>query len=281
MAKVFGVSVTSVHRFLYLICDALCRRKALYIKWYTDEEAAAIADQTRAKYMYPQSIGAIDGTHIAVTPPLDGKADFLCRKGYPSIVVQAVTDGHYMFRDIYANTPGSAHDASVYRRSPLNGFIDHKMPKRDVVINGQIVPLHILGDPAYPISGNIIKGYTGRNLSPQDESFNVYHSSARMCVEISFGKLKSRFRILRKVIDADIQLAPKIITACCILHNICESSRIPMPPPPGDQEQEQLAFQQPDLGFNNEIEDRAGPQTREVIRDYLANNFPLLKSFHL
>lgn len=278
VAKAFGVSITSVHRYLYLFCNALSKRKHTYIKWYTDEDAAAIADNTRGKYIYPQSIGAIDGTHIPVTPPLDGKADYLCRKGYPSIVVQAVTDGNCIFRDVYANTPGSAHDASVFRRSPLHGFLDRKMPKRDIELNGDTVPLHILGDPAYPISQHIVKGYTGRNLTNEQESFNVYLSSARMIVEISFGKLKSRFRILRKTIDADISIAPKIITACCILHNICEKNRLPLPPRVDHEEPDP---DQPDRIIINDIDDNGGEHVRTVITNYLAENHPLLRSFHL
>lgn len=101
-------------------------------------------------------------------------------------------------------------------------------------------------------------------------------------MEISFGKLKSRFRILRKVIDAEISVSPKIVTACCILHNICEKNRIPLPPLEHDVEAEDRhAFPQPNQGLNNEIDDRAGDRVRLTIQEHLADNFPLLKSFHL
>ena len=82
-----------------------------------------MAEYIEAHYKYPQAIGAIDGSHIPINPPADGKHDFICRKGYPSIVLQAVVDGHCMFRDVYANTAGAAHDSTVYNRSPLSGFI--------------------------------------------------------------------------------------------------------------------------------------------------------------
>ena len=71
-----------------------------------------------ASTKYPQAIGAIDGSHIPINAPLDGKADYLCRKGYPSIVLQAVVDTHIKFRDVYANTAG-ARRCSVLSISPI------------------------------------------------------------------------------------------------------------------------------------------------------------------
>ena len=111
--------------------------------------------------------------HIPVTPPLDGKADYICRKCYPSIVLQAVVDAHYKFRDVYANTAGAAHDATVYARSSLSTRLPDIMPKNYREMNGVRVPLHILGDPAYPLSAHIVKGYVGRNVTAEQDNYNV------------------------------------------------------------------------------------------------------------
>ena len=112
------------------------------------------------------------------------------------------------------------------------------MPKH-VDFNGCPVPLHILGDPAYPISPILIKGFTGGQLTPQQECFNVYHSSARMSIEIGFGRLKS---MLCKRVDCDYTFAPMVVATCCILH-ICESlktSVLPQIPDAYAQPQQQL-----------------------------------------
>jgi len=37
-------------------------------------------------------MGAIDGTHIPVTAPSEGKKDYTNRKGWDSMVLQAVVD---------------------------------------------------------------------------------------------------------------------------------------------------------------------------------------------
>ena len=40
--------------------------------------------------------------------------------------------------------------------------------------------------------------------------------------ENTFGRLKGRWRRLMKHTDMGIDNVPHIITACCILHNMCE-----------------------------------------------------------
>lgn len=172
VAKAFGISITSVHRGLYLFCEAMYARKHHYIHLHTTEEAINIAARAEAKYKYLQSIGAIDGSHIAITPPV--LSALSVGNNYNSIVLQAIVDCNLQIRDTYANTPGLAHDAAVFRRSPLFDTINRTMPKNNRFIDEVIVPLHILGDPAYPLSPAIIKGYVGRNISPTQESFNVY-----------------------------------------------------------------------------------------------------------
>lgn len=279
VATVFGVSKTTVQRYVHKFVRALCRKKLNYIKWYSDEEAVQMADYIEQKYKYPQAIGAIDGSHIPVNPPADGKADYLCRKGYPSIVLQAVVDGYYKFRDVYANTPGAAHDSTVLNRSPLAEMLNRNMPSNNRIINNNTVPLHLLGDPAYPMSDKIVKGYIGTNITPEEDNYNVYHSSARMCVEIAFGKLKSRWRILQKRMDVETQNSPMIVLACCILHNICEDIRVPTPPRTNDDAINEQQFPQPATFAATRAENENGLYIRNAIKDFLVNTQPLRKSF--
>ena len=59
VATTFGVSITTVHRQVYAFCHAMASKKDQLITWYSDEEAARLADTTRANYKYPQSIGIV------------------------------------------------------------------------------------------------------------------------------------------------------------------------------------------------------------------------------
>ena len=67
----------------------------------------------------PQCGGAIDGTHIPIIAPKDKRNDFYNRKGWYSMVMQAVCYHHYRFYDIECGWPGKVHDARVLRNSKV------------------------------------------------------------------------------------------------------------------------------------------------------------------
>ena len=142
------------------------------------DEAILIAQRLEQATGYPQAIGCIDGTHIAITAPEEGIKDFLNRKCYASYNVQAVCDDKLIFRDLCVKHPGSNHDAAVFRDSALSDKIN-ELPQYVRELSDVDVPLHILADPAYPMLPTMIKCYTGKSstLPPKQESYNVYHSA--------------------------------------------------------------------------------------------------------
>ena len=81
---------------------------------------------------------------------------------------------------------------------------------------------HILGDPAYPLKKNLMVAYknNGRLTAKQDQ-FNNSLSAARSCIERAFSHLKGRWRRLKYLDMSDIERVPRVIIACCVLHNIC------------------------------------------------------------
>lgn len=147
-------------------------------------------------------------------------------------------------------------------------------------IDGVSIGHFILGDPAYPLMDWIMKGYThSPNITPQ-ESFNVYLSSARTTVEIAFGRLKSRWRVLMKRSDFHFSFTPKVIATCCALHNFCENEK-DVVNPNWSVEAATLASNLPQPGgrANNHTDDTNGQRIRAALTDYLSANFPLRRPY--
>ena len=64
-------------------------------------------------------IGAIDGSHIPIKAPHLFPVDYFNRKGFYSIVLQAVVDHEKKFLDICVGWPGSTHDSRILANSNL------------------------------------------------------------------------------------------------------------------------------------------------------------------
>lgn len=60
------------------------------------------------------------------------------------------------------------------------------------------------------------------NLTQTQIDFNYIHSATRIVIENAFSLLKGRFRRLHHFTEQiRLTLVVKIITAACVLHNIC------------------------------------------------------------
>lgn len=115
----------------------------------------------------------------------------------------------------YVGYPGSVHDQRVFSVSGLQDFCndESKFPN----------DTHLIGDAAYKILKTLLVPYKDNgHLTEKQKNYNYCLSSTRMVVERSIGLLKGRFRILLDRLPMRrIDLIPKYIMACCVLHNIC------------------------------------------------------------
>ena len=172
----------------------------------------------------PNVIGAIDCTHINIEcPDVSHAGDYFDRKRSYSIQIQAVVDSHMKYLDIVAGWPGSVHDSRIYSLSKMHLRRPEVFNGPAVFVNGFQVSEYLIGDGGYPLNVNMMIPIPGRkaNLSVEENGYNFKHCSTRMCVEKSFGRLKSIFRILRNVFERpDMNKLPHVVVACAILHNI-------------------------------------------------------------
>lgn len=62
-----------------------------------------------------------------------------------------------------------------------------------------------------------------KQVTKEEDTFNVYLNRARVVVELAFGRLKARWRVLFKQMEVNVQFSPTLISACCVLHNVVEA----------------------------------------------------------
>ena len=108
-----------------------------------------------------------------------------------------------------AGSPGSYHDARVFRRTQLP-------EKLEAIPNDR----HLLGDSGYPASLGLLTPFpdTG-NLTAAQKHFNFQHSSTRMIVENANARLKNKWRRLKFITTHSTTRACDIIRSCVVLHN--------------------------------------------------------------
>lgn len=226
ISHLFGIGRSTVcciiHETVRAIIKALLKK---YISFPTGSQLQNVLQGFEEKCNFPQCAGAIDGSHIPIQAPKLNHTDYYNRKGWYSILIQAVVDSDYLFRDINVGWPGSVHDARVFCNSELyhkvyNGTL---LQGHSRSINGVDVPVFLVGDAGYPLLSWLLKPYPFHStLSAAQKTFNYRLSRARIVSEIAFGRLKARWRRLLKANEMWPENISEVIAACCVLHNICE-----------------------------------------------------------
>ena len=218
IADRFGLGKSHAYRVFMNFCEDMNTLRSDFIVWPRGgelEEVKKKFTELRGWKSFPNVVGCVDGTLIKVTVPNRVKQEYYCRKQFTAVVMQGLCDSELMFRDVFAGWPGSAHDARVWRNSPLYKAIEE---------NPDMVPgnSHILGDSAYPLKTYLIVPYKDNgHLSRKEKLFNQRLSSSRVVIEQAYGHLYGRFR---RLVDLQVFVtrnATTLIITAAILHNLC------------------------------------------------------------
>ena len=183
---------------------------AIHIKWPAGASGKPMGPNGTWKL-----VGAIDGSHIPISEPSKHQENYVNRKGFHSILLQAVCDNDLKFIDVYAGWPRSVHDARVFRNSPLCHNLSALCGEGSF----------IAGDTAYPLLVHLMTPFKDNgHLSAAQKRFNFKLSSECCMIERAFALLKGRFRRLKFLKMWSIKETTESIIAACVLHNICLGS---------------------------------------------------------
>jgi hypothetical protein len=99
---------------MHEVCEAIVTvLGGTYIRVPQGNDIEKVVDGFISRWQFPQCAGAVDGTHIPTIAPAENHTNYFNRKGFHSIVIQALVDHQYRFMDIYIGWPGSVHDARI------------------------------------------------------------------------------------------------------------------------------------------------------------------------
>ncbi|XP_048515010.1 putative nuclease HARBI1 [Athalia rosae] len=209
----FGVAHSTAHYCFAGITRILSSFIRRYIQWpHADERSRIVREFQQRSRGISGVVGVIAGSHILIKQPAYNEVDYYNRKGFHSVVLQAVCNDRRIFTDVFIGSRGRVHDARIYRNNPLC----ENVTKRNLIPPGQ----HLIGDSAYKLHENLLTPFRDNgHLTEEQIRYNTRFSSIRSIIERSFALLKGKFRRLKYIDIADMDLLNHIIAAACVLHN--------------------------------------------------------------
>lgn len=214
IANIFQRSGETISRYFKLVLDAVCR---LHKEFYKTPVRVPDNETDERWKWFKGCLGALDGTYIKVKVPTCDRKPYRTRKGELCTNVLGVCTRDLMFSYVLAGWEGSAADSRVLRDaiSRPNGL---------KITRGS----YYLCDAGYTNGDGFLTPYRGQRYHLNDwshppttpkELYNMKHSSARNVIERCFGLIKARWAILRDNCYHPIESMPRIIIACCLIHN--------------------------------------------------------------
>ena len=195
----------------------------LHMPLPTTESLKSIAKEFENVWNFPLVVVCLDGKHIRIVCPTDSGAMFFNYRKCFSVVFQGLVDANYKFITVDMGGFGKQSDGDTFLASDLFSFIDGKgiiFPEPDFLPHSNVTaPYVMLGDEAYPLFPYLMKPYERNSLTDRRRNFNERLSRARKTVECALGILYSKWRIISKAIETEVELPDNIVKCICVLHN--------------------------------------------------------------
>ncbi|CAI5982500.1 unnamed protein product [Closterium sp. NIES-65] len=165
-------------------------------------------------------IATLYTTHLPINTPRSNLAKYhnkqhterFARPSY-SIAMQTAIDANGQFLDLCIGLPGALSDEEVLQQSTL-----HQKGQA-----GELQGAKVIGLRSYPLLDWLLVPY------PHSDSATWYQTTFNECIEKgtavgkdAIGRLKGRWRILLRRAEGKLHELPRLVGACCALHNFLE-----------------------------------------------------------
>uniref|UniRef100_A0A2N9IT35 Uncharacterized protein n=1 Tax=Fagus sylvatica TaxID=28930 RepID=A0A2N9IT35_FAGSY len=191
----FHRSVETIHRYFRVVLKGVFSLYKHVVRLPDNETHLDIRNNRRFYPYFKDCVGAIDGTHIRASVPIEIQGRFRGRKDGTTQNVLAAITFDLKFCYVLAGWEGNAHDSRVLDDA-LHRSRGLKIPEGK----------YYLGDAGYGNKNGILspyrkvryhlKEFSDHPPENAQELFNLHHSSLRTTIERGFGVLKKRFRVL-------------------------------------------------------------------------------------
>jgi len=142
----------------------------------SEQEWEIVAEGFWKEWNFPNCVGALDGKHIAMTPPPGSGTEYYNYKGGFSIVRMAMVDSDYRFIYPDVGTNGKISDGGVFGKSTLKRKLEMQElsipPLKRLPYSQKQTPFVVVADDAFGLKPYLMRPYPGTGLTHAERIYN-------------------------------------------------------------------------------------------------------------
>ncbi|CAH1967271.1 unnamed protein product [Acanthoscelides obtectus] len=120
IGEAIGVHQSTASRTVSNVITRIVQKSNIWVRFPTTfEDLHNAKNEWQEKFNFPSAIGAIDCTHIPILNPFIHADEYVNRKNFASINVQATCNSNEEFTSVDVSWPGSVHDSRIWKNSDI------------------------------------------------------------------------------------------------------------------------------------------------------------------
>lgn len=156
---------STISKILKEVCAAIIKvLHEQFLRMPTSaEEWSNVAYDFGERWNFHHCIGAIDGKHVRINPPLSSGSAYYNYKDFYSIVLFAIVDAHLRFIYIDVGTNGRMSDSHIWNKCSFKSYLHSDIPlPQPSPLPGCVsnFPYVLVGDEIFPLTTKLLIPYS-------------------------------------------------------------------------------------------------------------------------